>query len=58
MEVESLSVNGVKFRATDGFPETGFDGAKFTLLLTHNMKIRIIIGRLGFMELMLIVMEK
>ncbi|HHI1323900.1 TPA: inverse autotransporter adhesin IatC [Escherichia coli] len=38
VEVESLSVNGVKFRATDGFPETGFDGAKFTLLLTHNMK--------------------
>ncbi|HGB9827992.1 TPA: hypothetical protein ACIY92_003949 [Escherichia coli] len=38
MEVESLSVNGVKFRATDGFPETGFDGAKFMLLLTHNMK--------------------
>ncbi|WP_251987873.1 Ig-like domain-containing protein, partial [Escherichia coli] len=38
VEVELLSVNGVKFRATDGFPETGFDGAKFTLLLTHNMK--------------------
>ncbi|MEF8397987.1 inverse autotransporter adhesin IatC [Escherichia coli] len=38
VEVESLSVNGVKFRATDGFPETGFDGAKFMLLLTHNMK--------------------
>ncbi|TJO31185.1 hypothetical protein C9000_17555 [Escherichia coli] len=38
VEVESLSVNGAKFRATDGFPETGFDGAKFTLLLTHNMK--------------------
>ncbi|HFM1837601.1 TPA: inverse autotransporter adhesin IatC [Escherichia coli] len=38
VEVESLSVYGVKFRATDGFPETGFDGAKFTLLLTHNMK--------------------
>ncbi|XBY08947.1 hypothetical protein ABR759_05190 [Escherichia coli] len=28
VEVELLSVNGVKFRATDGFPETGFDGAK------------------------------
>ncbi|EFD9215185.1 TPA: inverse autotransporter adhesin IatC [Escherichia coli] len=38
VEVESLSVNGAKFRAADGFPETGFDGAKFTLLLTHNMK--------------------
>ncbi|HFO4467496.1 TPA: inverse autotransporter adhesin IatC [Escherichia coli] len=38
VEVESLSVNGVRFRATDGFPETGFDGAKFTLLLTHNMR--------------------
>ncbi|EMA2976252.1 Ig-like domain-containing protein, partial [Escherichia coli] len=38
VEVESLSVNGAKFRAVDGFPETGFDGAKFTLLLTHNMK--------------------
>ncbi|EFB3286142.1 Ig-like domain-containing protein [Escherichia coli] len=38
VEVELLSVNGVNFRATDGFPETGFDGAKFTLLLTHNMK--------------------
>ena len=38
VEVELLSVNGVKFRATDGFPETGFDGAKFTLLLTNNMK--------------------
>ncbi|HCO2308278.1 TPA: Ig-like domain-containing protein, partial [Escherichia coli] len=38
VEVELLSINGVKFRATDGFPETGFDGAKFTLLLTHNMK--------------------
>ncbi|MCG2960763.1 inverse autotransporter adhesin IatC [Escherichia coli] len=38
VEVELLSANGVKFRATDGFPETGFDGAKFTLLLTHNMK--------------------
>ncbi|HDK1582124.1 TPA: Ig-like domain-containing protein [Escherichia coli] len=38
VEVELLSVNGVKFRATDGFPEIGFDGAKFTLLLTHNMK--------------------
>ncbi|EPB6542234.1 inverse autotransporter adhesin IatC [Escherichia coli] len=38
VEVELLSVNGVKFRATDGFPETGFDGVKFTLLLTHNMK--------------------
>ncbi|HED3033547.1 TPA: Ig-like domain-containing protein [Escherichia coli] len=38
VEVESLSVNGEKFRAADGFPETGFDGAKFTLLLTHNMK--------------------
>ncbi len=38
VEVELLSVNGVKFRATDCFPETGFDGAKFTLLLTHNMK--------------------
>ncbi|EFE7429104.1 hypothetical protein F9S80_11005 [Escherichia coli] len=38
VEVELLSVNGVKFRATDGFLETGFDGAKFTLLLTHNMK--------------------
>ncbi|WP_407906742.1 inverse autotransporter adhesin IatC [Escherichia coli] len=38
VEVESLSVNGVKFRAADGFPETGFDGAKFTLLLTHNMR--------------------
>ncbi|EJD5197684.1 Ig-like domain-containing protein [Escherichia coli] len=38
VEVELLSVNGVKFRATDGFPETGFDGAKFTLLLTHNIK--------------------
>ncbi|EMQ3515715.1 Ig-like domain-containing protein [Escherichia coli O8:H34] len=38
VEVELLSVNGVKFRATDDFPETGFDGAKFTLLLTHNMK--------------------
>ncbi|HCP9327936.1 TPA: Ig-like domain-containing protein [Escherichia coli] len=38
VEVELLSVNGVKFRATDGFPETGFDGAKFTLLLTYNMK--------------------
>ncbi|TZA10619.1 hypothetical protein E0K98_12245 [Escherichia coli] len=38
VEVELLSVNGVKFRATDGFPETGVDGAKFTLLLTHNMK--------------------
>ena len=38
VEVELLSVIGVKFRATDGFPETGFDGAKFTLLLTHNMK--------------------
>ena len=38
VEVELLSVNGVKFRATDGFPETGFDGAKFTLLLTHNME--------------------
>ncbi|WP_097491851.1 inverse autotransporter adhesin EaeX/Air [Escherichia coli] len=38
VEVELLSVNGVKFRAADGFPETGFDGAKFTLLLTHNMK--------------------
>ncbi|HFM0121400.1 TPA: inverse autotransporter adhesin IatC [Escherichia coli] len=38
VEVELLSVNGVKFRATDGFPETGFDGAKFTLLITHNMK--------------------
>ncbi|WP_061089671.1 inverse autotransporter adhesin IatC [Escherichia coli] len=38
VEIELLSVNGVKFRATDGFPETGFDGAKFTLLLTHNMK--------------------
>ncbi|ELE4577807.1 Ig-like domain-containing protein [Escherichia coli] len=38
VEVESLSVNGAKFRAADGFPETGFDGAKFTLILTHNMK--------------------
>ncbi|EIE7354594.1 Ig-like domain-containing protein, partial [Escherichia coli] len=38
VEVESLSVNGAKFREADGFPETGFDGAKFTLLLTHNMK--------------------
>ncbi|EFB3616293.1 acylphosphatase [Escherichia coli] len=38
VEVESLSVNGVRFRVTDGFPETGFDGAKFTLLLTHNMR--------------------
>ena len=38
VEVESLSVNGVRFRAKDGFPETGFDGAKFTLLLTHNMR--------------------
>lgn len=38
VEVESLSVNGVRFRATDGFPETGVDGAKFTLLLTHNMR--------------------
>ena len=38
VEVESLSVNGVRFRATDGFPETGFDGAKFTLLLTNNMR--------------------
>lgn len=38
MEVESLSVNGAKFRAADGFPKTGFDGAKFTLILTHNMK--------------------
>ncbi|HAW1556495.1 TPA: hypothetical protein JLM83_002707 [Escherichia coli] len=38
VEVESLSVNGAKFRAADGFPETGFDGAKFTLLLTHNMR--------------------
>ncbi|EGB61382.1 Ig domain-containing protein [Escherichia coli M863] len=36
--VDSLSVNGAIFRATDGFPETGFDGAKFTLVLTHNMK--------------------
>lgn len=27
VEVESLSVNGAKFRAADGFPETGFDGA-------------------------------
>ena len=32
VEVELLSVNGAKFRATDGFPETGFDGAKFTLV--------------------------
>ncbi|MBL6424011.1 Ig-like domain-containing protein, partial [Escherichia coli] len=38
VEVESLSVNGAKFRAADGFPKTGFDGAKFTLILTHNMK--------------------
>ncbi|MEX3148960.1 inverse autotransporter adhesin IatC [Escherichia coli] len=36
--VDSLSVNGAIFRAADGFPETGFDGAKFTLVLTHNMK--------------------
>ncbi|ELS9459908.1 Ig-like domain-containing protein [Escherichia coli] len=36
--VDSLSVNGAIFRAIDGFPETGFDGAKFTLVLTHNMK--------------------
>ncbi|HIA2777123.1 TPA: inverse autotransporter adhesin IatC [Escherichia coli] len=28
VEVESLSVNGAKFRAADGFPKTGFDGAK------------------------------
>ncbi len=32
VEVESLSVNGAKFRAADGFPKTGFDGAKFTLI--------------------------
>ncbi|MBA1739608.1 hypothetical protein G9H31_27700, partial [Escherichia coli] len=38
VEVELLSVNGVKFRATDCFTETGFYGAKFTLLLTNNMK--------------------
>ncbi|WP_410766109.1 Ig-like domain-containing protein [Escherichia coli] len=38
VEVESLSVNGAKFMAADGFPKTGFDGAKFTLILTHNMK--------------------
>lgn len=36
VRVESLRVNGKTFSSLTGFPKTGFDGAKFTLILDNN----------------------
>ncbi|HAX3033699.1 TPA: hypothetical protein JWW52_003077, partial [Escherichia albertii] len=36
VRVEALRVNGKTFSSLTGFPKTGFDGAKFTLILDNN----------------------
>ncbi|UUL26813.1 inverse autotransporter beta domain-containing protein [Escherichia albertii] len=36
VRVEALRVNGKTFSSLTGFPKTGFDGARFTLILDNN----------------------